>query len=313
VVSAVEGAEIVFRLDDPDGNLTAVRLWQELGVPGDSLDFQRVDDGWELRLPRPPVHRMEYLFQVTGVDGEQATAVDPTNPRVVGGAFGDHSVLELPGYRTPSWCTAEERPSRLDPLTIAGTPLGTVTGQIWSPDDADPDEMLPLLVSHDGPEFAAHAALTRYVGAMVAGAELPRMRLAMLAPGQRDSWYAGYTGDHLAVVWMGNDRNQQTGLYGSTGAMRVWSGIFSQLPSTPLKVAGKGLDWQWVVGNNATDPSCPGARQLPFVAGFAPPYSPCVVEPALDQPDEGGGWRSWFGLDREPESAPEPAEPAPTP
>ena len=129
----------------------------------------------------------------------------------------------------------------------------------------------------------------------------------------RDSWYAGYTGDHLAVVWMGNDRNQQTGLYGSTGAMRVWSGIFSQLPSTPLKVAGKGLDWQWVVGNNATDPSCPGARQLPFVAGFAPPYSPCVVEPALDQPDEGGGWRSWFGLDREPESAPEPAEPAPTP
>jgi len=190
VVSAVEGAEIVFRLDDPDGNLTAVRLWQELGVPGDSLDFQRVDDGWELRLPRPPVHRMEYLFQVTGVDGEQATAVDPTNPRVVGGAFGDHSVLELPGYRTPSWCTAEERPSRLDPLTIAGTPLGTVTGQIWSPDDADPDEMLPLLVSHDGPEFAAHAALTRYVGAMVAGAELPRMRLAMLAPGQRDSWYA---------------------------------------------------------------------------------------------------------------------------
>ncbi|HZF98781.1 MAG TPA: penicillin-binding protein 1B, partial [Pseudoxanthomonas sp.] len=133
----------------------------------------------------------------------------------------------------------------------------------------------------------------------------------------RDSWYAGYTGDHLAVVWMGNDQNQQTGLYGSTGAMRVWSGIFSQLPSTPLKVANKGLDWQWVVGSTATDPSCPGARQLPFVAGFAPPYSPCVVEPALEQPDEDGGWRSWFGLDREPESAPEPepaepAEPAPT-
>ena len=131
----------------------------------------------------------------------------------------------------------------------------------------------------------------------------------------RDSWYAGYTGDHLAVVWMGNDQNQQTGLYGSTGAMRVWSGIFSQLPSTPLKVANEGLDWQWVVGSTATDASCPGARQLPFVAGFAPPYSPCVVEPALEQPDEGGGWRSWFGLEPEPQSAPEPeaVEPAPTP
>jgi penicillin-binding protein 1B len=129
----------------------------------------------------------------------------------------------------------------------------------------------------------------------------------------RDSWYAGYTGDHLAVVWMGNDQNQQTGLYGSTGAMRVWSGIFSQLPSAPLKVANKGLDWQWVVGDTATDPSCPGARQLPFVAGFAPLYSPCVVEPAPEQPEESGGWRSWFGLDRKPEPAPEPVEPSPTP
>src|SRR5690606_7222554 len=37
----------------------------------------------------------------------------------------------------------------------------------------------------------------------------------------RDSWFAGYTGDHLAVVWIGNDQNKATGLYGSTGGMRV--------------------------------------------------------------------------------------------
>ncbi|MDF2968485.1 MAG: putative esterase [Nocardioidaceae bacterium] len=191
MVSGVEGAEVVFRLDDPEGHLTAVRLWQELGLPGDSLDFEPVDGGWELRLPRPTVHRMEYLFQVTGVDGEQATAVDPTNPRVVGGAFGEHSVLELPGYQPPAWCEAEEVPSRLEPLTVPGTPLGTtVTGQIWSPDDSEPDEMLPLLVCHDGPEFAAHAALTRYVGALVADDALPRMRLAMLDPGERNTRYA---------------------------------------------------------------------------------------------------------------------------
>ena len=126
----------------------------------------------------------------------------------------------------------------------------------------------------------------------------------------RDSWYAGYTGDHLAVVWMGNDQNEQTGLYGATGAMRVWSGIFSRLPSSPLKVSGKGLDWQWVAGDNATDAGCPGARQLPFVAGFAPAYSACVVEPPSGEAGEesSGGWRSWFGLDGK-----QPEEPAPTP
>jgi len=132
----------------------------------------------------------------------------------------------------------------------------------------------------------------------------------------RDSWYAGYTGDHLAVVWMGNDQNEQTGLFGATGAMRVWSGIFSRLPSAPLKVSGKGLDYQWVAGTNATDASCPGARQLPFVAGFAPEYAACVVEPMPGEAgeEEGGGWRSWFGLDKKEEetSAPQP-EPAPTP
>jgi penicillin-binding protein 1B len=130
----------------------------------------------------------------------------------------------------------------------------------------------------------------------------------------RDSWYAGYTGDHLAVVWVGNDQNEQTGLYGATGAMRVWSGIFARLPSAPLKVPGKGIDWQWVVGNNVSDASCPGARQLPFVAGFAPAYSACIVEPPVQEEESGGGWRSWFGLDeKKDESTPAPAEATPSP
>ncbi|WP_449468462.1 penicillin-binding protein 1B [Stenotrophomonas humi] len=138
----------------------------------------------------------------------------------------------------------------------------------------------------------------------------------------RDSWYAGYTGDHLAVVWMGNDQNEQTGLFGSTGSMRVWSGIFRNLPSKPLHVNNKGLDWQYVEasGTNATDDGCPGARRFPFVVGFAPQYMPCTM-PAEAAPMEGegdgqqqrgGGWRSWFGIEpRQPEPAAAP--PAETP
>ncbi|KRG60826.1 penicillin-binding protein [Stenotrophomonas koreensis] len=116
----------------------------------------------------------------------------------------------------------------------------------------------------------------------------------------RDSWYAGYTGDHLAVVWMGNDQNEPTGLYGASGAMRVWSGIFKKLPSSRLTVSNQGLEWAWLADgrNEATDEGCPGARRLPFVAGFAPAYVPCApVEPeVITEPEQGGGWRSWFGL-----------------
>ncbi|AKC86128.1 penicillin-binding protein 1B [Pseudoxanthomonas suwonensis] len=137
----------------------------------------------------------------------------------------------------------------------------------------------------------------------------------------RDSWFAGYTGDHLAVVWMGNDQNEQTGLYGATGAMRVWSGLFSRLPSAPLRVSDKGLDWQWVQaqGSYATDADCPGARRLPFVAGSAPAYAPCA--PAYTEPADGGEaqqgegfWRRLFGRDRPAEQVPaQPAQPVTTP
>ncbi|MEZ0469366.1 penicillin-binding protein 1B [Luteimonas salinilitoris] len=148
----------------------------------------------------------------------------------------------------------------------------------------------------------------------------------------RDSWFAGWTGDHLAVVWIGNDQNESTGLYGATGAMRAWSDLFARLPSAPLEVGDGGLDWQWVVQGFSTESGCPQARRFPFVEGFAPPYQPCDYgqpdpyysaygqsdgaqvpqqgEPAQQQAPA-RGWRRWFGLgDRAPPAeAPPAAEP----
>jgi penicillin-binding protein 1B len=138
----------------------------------------------------------------------------------------------------------------------------------------------------------------------------------------RDSWFAGWTGDHLAVIWVGNDQNQPTGLYGATGAMRVWSGIFSRLPSAPLEVSNKGLDWQWVAGSHTTDAGCPGARRIPFVAGFAPAYEPCVYAPpeadAIDPNAPQGlgeavrnGLREIFGIGDPAKRVPDPPPPPP--
>ena len=125
------------------------------------------------------------------------------------------------------------------------------------------------------------------------------------------------------MVWVGNDQNEQTGLYGATGAMRVWSGIFSRLPSAPLKVADKGLDWQWVVGS--AQPPTPAARARagsPFVAGFAPAYQPCAVaepDPITNSSRKTGraaAGASWFGWgDRDGRSDPRSnaAQPEPAP
>ncbi len=104
----------------------------------------------------------------------------------------------------------------------------------------------------------------------------------------RDSWFAGYTGAHLAVVWVGNDANQPTGLFGSTGAMKVWTELFRQVPTLPLVVDLDGLERAWVDAEEfaTTDETCPGARQFAFVAGFLPrEHRGC-------QPSR---WRQWFG------------------
>jgi len=86
----------------------------------------------------------------------------------------------------------------------------------------------------------------------------------------RDSWFAGFTGDHLAVFWMGRDDNKPSGLYGATGSLRAWQELFKKLPTRPLAAApGDGLEMAWVNTSDGkrSEQGCEGARQVPVVAG----------------------------------------------
>ena len=89
---------------------------------------------------------------------------------------------------------------------------------------------------------------------------------------QRDSWFAGFTGSQLAVVWVGRDDNQQTGLWGATGALQAWIALFRKLPSAPFVLPQDGLETVWVDMQSAqrTQAQCKNARELPFIAGTAP-------------------------------------------
>ncbi len=48
----------------------------------------------------------------------------------------------------------------------------------------------------------------------------------------RDSWFAGFSGSHLGVVWIGYDNNTPTGLTGASGALTVWSRLMSGIATT---------------------------------------------------------------------------------
>ncbi|MDQ3416991.1 MAG: alpha/beta hydrolase-fold protein, partial [Actinomycetota bacterium] len=143
---------------------------------------------------------MEYLFAVRDADGGERTVVDPTNPARVAGASGDHSVRELPGYSPPRWLQVSPVPSTCSPLPVIGTAVGDVDVTVRAPAHAEPAETLPLIVAHDGPELSSYAALDRFVAAGIATGELPRMRLALLGPGERDVCYSANADYARALV-----------------------------------------------------------------------------------------------------------------
>jgi penicillin-binding protein 1B len=89
---------------------------------------------------------------------------------------------------------------------------------------------------------------------------------------QRDSWFAGFTGSHLAVAWVGRDDNKPTGLFGSTGGLKIWIELMKRLPTAPLALAEDGIERVFVnpQTGNRTDSACAGARELPFAIGYAP-------------------------------------------
>ena len=54
---------------------------------------------------------------------------------------------------------------------------------------------------------------------------------------QRDAWFAGFTGDRLAVVWVGYDDNRAARLSGSAAALPIWGDLMSALSPEPLALA----------------------------------------------------------------------------
>lgn len=180
---------VMFRLPDAEPALDGTRLLPALSLPGAGLEFDHADGQWRLALPRPPVHRMEYRFQLRHSGGHVEEICDPGNPLRAPGAFGDKSVVEFPGYTPPKWLAADRVPGEATDLAVPAPLLGgDVAVRLWSP--APADEALPLLVAHDGPEYDRLADLTGYAAAMIASGELPPFRVALLAPGDRDDEYA---------------------------------------------------------------------------------------------------------------------------
>lgn len=89
----------------------------------------------------------------------------------------------------------------------------------------------------------------------------------------RDSWFAGYSGDYLAVVWIGRDDNKPVGLTGGGGALQIWAELMRQVSKKPVALTPPdNIEMKWVDESTGllSKENCPGSQLLPFVENSGP-------------------------------------------
>ncbi|HEY5682598.1 MAG TPA: penicillin-binding protein 1B [Sulfuricaulis sp.] len=145
-------------------------------------------------------------------------------------------------------------------------------------------------VIEPGPAFLVTHALQSVVREGTAGAVKKYFSSELDLAGKtgttndlRDSWFAAYTGDRLAVVWIGRDDNQPINMTGAGGAMTVWGEMMSRLDPDPLAPPiPDNIEWAGIdsITGLRADENCPGRVNLPFLRGSVPTETAPCANPA---------------------------------
>ncbi len=104
----------------------------------------------------------------------------------------------------------------------------------------------------------------------------------------RDSWFAGFSADTVAVVWTGYDDNRPTTLTGSSGAMKIWQSMIKNVAYKPYQLPEmSNLSKHWIDTKNGllTEQSCENGVELYFIEG---------TQPQQQSDCEAGEQSNWF-------------------
>jgi penicillin-binding protein 1B len=178
-----------------------------------------------------------------------------------------YSTLAASGYRTPLLAIRAV-------LTKEGQPLSRYAFKL--------ERTLP-----EGPVYLTTWAMRKVIELGTA-----HWAVTVLPPGQiyagktgttedlRDSWFAGFGSDRVAVIWVGRDDNKPTGFEGATGALRIWGKLMRDLnakglePLPPADVEELSIDPS---SGLRADSGCAEAISVPYLRNGAPQqYAPCA-------------------------------------
>ena len=96
----------------------------------------------------------------------------------------------------------------------------------------------------------------------------------------RDSWFAGFGRDYLAVVWLGTDDNQPINLSGSSGALTLWGDMMARLHAQPLQTSPSDEVERLLIDTESllvANEGCDKTVSLAFIKGTSPTrFAPCA-------------------------------------
>jgi penicillin-binding protein 1B len=243
-------------------NLATVGLGLDVGLPNVTKTLQRFG------LRRQPVEVPAMLLG----------ALDATPIEVA----QIYSGLASGGFRTPlravrAIISEDGKPLRAFPLEVNQVADADAVYQL--------NRMLEIVMEH-GTGRAARAVLP--AGLVVAGKSGTSSEL-------RDSWFAGFSGGHVAVVWVGYDDNRPTAFTGSSGALQVWSRLMAGLRTVsrnaPLPENVTQIDVEYLTGLRASTRCAEDVVTVAVPTGSEPPFKPgCGENNGQSLVERAGEW-----------------------
>ncbi len=104
-------------------------------------------------------------------------------------------------------------------------------------------------------------------------------------PDLRDSWFAGFSGSDLAVVWVGYDDDRPTGFTGESGALSVWARVMADIATSswtaPMPDSLQQITIDYPTGLRAAAQCSDDLVTLPVPPGTNPPLKPGCLGASL--------------------------------
>ncbi|MDO9624447.1 MAG: penicillin-binding protein 1B [Pseudomonas sp.] len=234
-------------------NLSSAKLGLELGVPNVLKTLERL--GVSRKWPA-------YPSMLLGAGALTPLEVADMYQTIANGGFN----TPLRGIRSV--------------LTAEGEPLKRYPYQIQQRFDAGAIYLLQHAMQRTMREGTGRSVYSRLPSSLALAGKTGTSN------DSRDSWFAGFSQDLLAVVWLGRDDNGPTPLTGATGALQVWTDFMIKADPLPLDMPlPDNVVQAWVnaASGQGSDPSCPNVVQMPYIRGSEPvPGQACGIQAPVD-------------------------------